>query len=132
MVKQTKQEIKKQFKKQNNKLWKEVRQKVLDRDKCCLICGAKKGDTYINKKGKLLPIKLDVHHLLEKEFLIFRYLIFDERNLVTLCSKCHKYGEFSIHRNPLFALEIIKTKLPDNYEFLLKEVKVLWQLKKLN
>lgn len=130
--KQTKKEREKEFKKNERRLWKEARQEVLDRDKVCLLCGSKKGDTYLNKKGKVVKVKLDVHHLLEKEFIIFRYLKFDERNLVTLCPKCHKFGEFSIHRNPLYALDVIKKKLPENYEFLLKEVKTLWQRKKLN
>lgn len=112
MKKITKKEQRRLQKKLENKLWKDVRLRVISRDgDKCLLCPATN--------------KLNVHHILEKEFLIFRYLKFDERNLITVCSKCHKFGEFSIHRNPLFALEVIKDIYPDNYNFLLGEV---WRL----
>lgn len=119
----TKQQQKKIDKKLKSINWKTTRDKVLFRDDYkCILCGAKRGDTYINKKGKEIKVKLDVHHLLEKEFILFRYLMFDERNLVTLCSRCHKYTEFSIHRNPIYALEVVKTKYINNYKFLLSEL----------
>jgi hypothetical protein len=118
----TKKELKRLQRKEDNRRWKEVRQRIIERDKCCILCGLKPGDTYINKKGKVIKAKLDAHHLLEKEFLIFRYLKYDERNLVLLCSTCHKYGEFSIHRNPIYSLEVVKAKYINNYKFLLDEV----------
>lgn len=108
MKKITKKEQKRLQKKFDNKLWKEVRLRVIKRDgDKCFFCPATK--------------KLNVHHILEKEFLIFRYLKFDERNLITACPKCHKYGEFSLHRNPLYCLELIRLIYPNNYLFLLKE-----------
>jgi len=110
----TKKEQNKIDKKLKNKLWKEVRQRVIDRDGGCILCG--KGLYSKTKKG------LNVHHLLEKEFKIFRHLQFDERNLITVCSRCHKFGEFSIHKNPIYALEVVKTKYINNYKFLLNEV----------
>jgi 5-methylcytosine-specific restriction endonuclease McrA len=109
----------------DRKKWKEVRLEILKRDGECLVCGCKKGEEYINKKGKITKVKLDVHHLLEKEFIIFHHLKFDKRNLVTLCSICHKFGPFSIHRNPLYVLDIIKKKYPKNYRFLLNECRRL-------
>jgi 5-methylcytosine-specific restriction endonuclease McrA len=123
MKKQTKKQLDKIEKKKLNNLWKETREKVLERDNYqCILCGAKKGDTYINKKGKEIKVKLDVHHLLEKEFILFRYLKFDIRNLVTVCAKCHKYSEFSIHKNPIYSLEVVKKKYINNYKYLLSEV----------
>lgn len=108
MKKITKKEQLRLQRKLENKLWKEVRLKVIGRDGGCLLCKSQ--------------FKLNVHHILEKEFKIFRYLKFDERNLITLCPKCHKFGEFSVHRNPLYVLEIIKSIYPENYNFLLGEV----------
>jgi hypothetical protein len=109
MKKITKKEEKRLEKKRKNKLWKETREKVLERDKCCVLCGS----TY----------KLNVHHILEKEFIIFRHLQFDERNLITACPKCHKFGQFSFHKCPLYALEVFKQLYPENYEFLVGELK---------
>jgi len=123
MIKLTKKQIDKIRRIQERKAWKIVRQKVLERDNHqCILCGSKKGDIYTNKKGKVIKVKLDVHHLLEKEFILFRYLMYDQRNLITLCSKCHKYSEFSIHRNPLYSLEVVKRKYINNYKYLLTEV----------
>lgn len=123
MKKITKVKQKKLDKKLNKSMWKTVRERVLFRDDYkCILCNARKGDTYINKRGKEIKVKLDVHHLLQKEFILFRYLMFDERNLVTLCSKCHKYNEFSIHKNPIYALEVVKNKYINNYKFLLSEL----------
>jgi hypothetical protein len=112
MKKITKKELARLEKKRKNKLWKEVRLKVIARDEQCIICGSKN--------------KLNVHHILEKEFLSFRYLQFDERNLITVCPKCHKFSEFSMHKNPLFALTIFKAIYPNNYDFLLGEAVKLW------
>jgi 5-methylcytosine-specific restriction endonuclease McrA len=109
MKKITKKEEKRLEKKRKNKLWKEVRQKVLERDNHeCLICQSN--------------FKLNVHHILEKEFIMFRDLQFDERNLITVCPKCHKYGQFSFHKTPIYALEVFKKKYPANYKFLLNQI----------
>jgi len=108
----TKKELKRLQKKEDNRKWKETRQIVLNRDNHkCLLCGN--------------SCKLNVHHILEKEFILFRHLKFDERNLITVCPKCHKYGQFSIHKNPLYALEVVKSLYPLNYAFLLEETKRL-------
>jgi ribosomal protein S27AE len=117
MKKQTKKELDKIEKKRLNKLWKETRLKILKRDNnMCVICGATK--------------KLNVHHILEKEFLVYRYLQFDERNLITACPKCHKYSWFSFHKCPLLALNVLKTIYPKNYSFLLNEVLKLYARRK--
>ena len=109
MKKITKKELKRLEKKEDKRRWKEVRIKVLERDNYqCLLCDS--------------SYKLNVHHLIEKEFLMFRYLKFDVRNLITVCPRCHKFGEFSIHKNPLYALSIVQKMYPDNYKFLLAEV----------
>jgi 5-methylcytosine-specific restriction endonuclease McrA len=127
MKKQTKKQLDKIEKKRLNKLWKETRLKVLDRDKnMCVICGATNGNVYINKRRNEVKTKLDVHHILEKEFLVYKYLQFDERNLITVCSRCHKYSWFSFHKCPLLALNVLKTIYPKNYSFLLNEVLKLY------
>jgi hypothetical protein len=95
----TKKELERLEKKKNNKLWKEVRQECISRDGGCIICGSKKGDTYVNKKGKKIKVTLSAHHLIPREIKELKY---DLDNLVTLCPTHHKYSlEISAHRNPL-------------------------------
>lgn len=95
----TKKQLEKEEKKRLNKLWKEVRQQCIDRDGGCVICGAKKGDTYINKKGKIVTVYPTAHHLIPREI---EEMFYDIDNLITLCPTHHKYSlEISPHRNPL-------------------------------
>ena len=106
------------------RIWQVVRHSILERDRyCCVLCGSKKGDIYVNKAGKEQKVILEVHHLIERDLPNFKHLIFNPRNLITLCSKCHKWGEFSVHRNPVYALQVIKDIYPENYKFLLEEIK---------
>lgn len=116
MKKITKKQLKKLEKQELSRRWKETRQQVLERDKSCIFCGATE--------------KLNGAHVLGKEFKIFRHLQFDIRNIYAACSKDHKFGEFSMHRNPLYALEVIRVKYPDNYKFLLSEAFRLHENKK--
>jgi hypothetical protein len=107
-MKITKKELKRKEKRLLAKQWQQVRQLVLERDgHKCVLCGSVE--------------RLNVHHILPKEFLAYRYLQFDIRNLITCCPKCHKYGNKSFHKCPLYALNVFKTMYPENYDFLMSQ-----------
>ena len=76
-----------------NKLWNAVRQIVLKRDgNCCVFCGSKE--------------KPNVHHIIDRRYKPYRY---DPNNLISLCSKCHKFDAFcSVHCNPAKFLMFLK------------------------
>lgn len=122
-----KKEINRLEKKRLNKLWKQVRQDVLERDKECISCGIKDKQKYLDKKGNIKTAHLNACHILPKEVKIFQYLQYDQRNLFMGCSTCHKFGVFSFHKNPLFFIPLIKKKLPKQYSFLIKELKRLYR-----
>jgi hypothetical protein len=74
------------------KSWKQVRGKVLNRDKVCLNCGAK---TSLNGRS------LDVHHIHGRRFHECQNEANLLDNLITLCSSCHIKLEMAItHNNP--------------------------------
>ena len=67
-------------KKRNNYKYRQWRQKVIDRDKKCVVCGSKEN--------------LHVHHI--KNFAQYPMLRFDENNGITMCKLCHRklhYGK---------------------------------------
>jgi Na+-translocating ferredoxin:NAD+ oxidoreductase RNF subunit RnfB len=81
----TKKQLKRLEKRNNNKLWKEVRQQCISRDEGCIICKSQE--------------RMSAHHLIPREIKELKY---DLDNLVTLCPKHHKFSlEISAHRNPV-------------------------------
>lgn len=62
--------------------WKSVRMKVIQRDKCCLLC---------LKRGYIEYRTLQVHHLIKRVDDV--NLIYEPSNLVTLCRSCHEEME---------------------------------------
>lgn len=79
-----KKKSKKTIEKEKHKKWRE---KVLERDNHkCQICKRTEG-------------KLDVHHIIPKQFKEFKY---DVKNGIVLCFRHHKMGGFSVHQNALF------------------------------
>lgn len=63
--------------------WKEVRRRILLRDKCCILCLNR--DRYINIHN------LQVHHIIKR--VDDESLIYEPSNLVTLCRNCHEEVE---------------------------------------
>ena len=86
------------MRKSERKRWSEVRKKILERDKDCIIC------KIINKNKIHKPRGLSTHHLIPETFEEFR---FDEKNLITLCTFHHK-GKYSAHQNPFWFVNFIK------------------------
>ena len=84
MKKLTKKQIKKIQKREDNALWKKLKQQALERDEGCIIC----------KRTDLIH----THHLIPREIKDFK---FDIDNLVSLCPLHHKFDlKISPHRNP--------------------------------
>ena len=63
--------------------WKAVREKVILRDKCCLLC--------LKRRGYFELRALQVHHIIKR--VEDESLIYDPSNLVTLCRSCHEEME---------------------------------------
>lgn len=63
--------------------WKNLREKIILRDKSCILC--KNRDGYYNIKG------LQVHHIIKR--VEDESLIYNPENLVTLCRTCHEEVE---------------------------------------
>lgn len=63
--------------------WKEVRRRIVLRDKCCILC--LKRYNYVNMKN------LQVHHIVKR--VDNEDLIYEPSNLVTLCRQCHEEVE---------------------------------------
>jgi hypothetical protein len=65
---------------------KEWREKVINRDGKCIICGKSEG-------------RLNAHHLIPWQFSKYRTKL---ENGITLCVHHHTLGKFSAHKNPLW------------------------------
>ena len=97
------------------KLWsKAVKEKE---DFTCIYCGSKRGEP--NKSNPDSFIKIDAHHILQKEIANCP-LKYDIRNSAVLCSSCHKFnGEHSAHKSPIVFYDWFRKKYPDRYDFIL-------------
>ena len=62
--------------------WKKVRQQILLRDKCCILCF---------RRGNFEYRQLQVHHIVKRTDDIT--LAYEPSNLVTLCRTCHEEVE---------------------------------------
>lgn len=62
--------------------WKKVRQQILLRDKCCILCF---------RRGRFEYRQLQVHHIIKRADDIS--LAYEPSNLVTLCRTCHEEVE---------------------------------------
>ena len=101
-VKKVKQPSKKTISK---RLWKEVRDKVVVRDEGkCQVCGC--------------TSKPNAHHIIGKGYAPTRY---DERNLILLCSNCHKFSRLkSAHNNSVWFVNWLKENKPNQYNFVIE------------
>ena len=91
----------------------------------CEICGTKKGDTHPNT-GNIQ--RVEAHHIMSrsnKDSL----LKFDQRNLICLCTSCHKTGQFSAHKHGIWFAEWLRTNKPDQYYWILSHSDTIVNLK---
>ena len=95
------------------KLWSEaVRDKA---NHSCEVCGIHRGENNVNNK----PTKIDAHHLYSRNIKDCP-IKFDIRNGIAVDPICHKFGEKSFHKCPIFTSEWLKKNSPERFEFVLK------------
>jgi hypothetical protein len=100
MEKKTKKQLKKEAKTALNKADREW--SIIVRDffgNKCAICGKTE--------------RLNAHHIIPREFKRYRHSI---TNGIALCPKCHKFGKFSAHKNPIWFAALFKQRHPDEFE----------------
>ena len=103
---------KRRLKREHREKWDLVRKNILVRDNYeCQVCHQK----IKNLKG------IAVHHIIPREF---KELFFDENNLITLCSRHHKWDKYSAHLNSLWFSEFFKKNFPERYGYLIKNTKM--------
>ena len=110
------------------KLWSEAcREKS---NYTCIYCGAKRGEP--SKANPNSIIKIDAHHLLQKE-IKDTPLKYEIKNCAVLCSSCHKYnGEHSAHKSPIVFYDWFRNQYPENYNFVLNNSKIRINLDNIN
>ena len=79
----------------------------------CEVCGMKKGDLYNGK-----PQRVEAHHLFSRH-IKNSPLKWDLNNLICLCTRCHKTGEKSAHKNPIYFGEWLRINKPEQYQYIL-------------
>ena len=92
-----------------NKAYFEWRDKVLERDKGCVICG---------RTGKML----NCHHLIPRNFKLFSL---DIDNGIILCAHHHTLGMYSAHKHPFWFYKWMKQNRPDLLQASLTRMEVI-------
>jgi len=111
-----------------NKLYKLASLKCRTKAKFrCECCGRSTKD--VSSNGK--PLILNAHHIISRHCSDF--LRFNPRNLISLCSRCHTFGnEISAHKMSMVFAKWYMDKYPENFEWLLKNIKTPLNLKDRN
>lgn len=91
----------------NLKAHKEWRQKLIDRDKGCIICGATK--------------LICAHHLIPECKLFSRYAT-DVDNGVMLCPTHHIWGIYSAHKHPFWFANWMMENRPEQYYLAVRRI----------
>lgn len=105
----TKKRIKILQKRADKKLWKELREKVkVLQDNRCFVCD-KVVESY----------NAHTHHIISRSV---KELKFDIQNLILLCPLDHKFGSLSVHKSSIVFAELLRTKQPERYYYLLRRV----------
>jgi 5-methylcytosine-specific restriction endonuclease McrA len=116
MVKVTKKVLrvreKRKLKREAKELWIKLRQEVIsEQGNRCYLCGKK-----ISKKKN----KIDVHHIIDRRN---KKLMYNKLNLVGLCKRCHRLSPLAVHQTAIYFSEILRTKEPERYSYLLERLK---------
>ena len=68
-----------------------------------------------------LSIKnLNTHHILDKRF--YPEYRFEKDNLICLCVKCHKFGKYSAHKNPVFFANWLRNFKPEQCAWVMEHL----------
>jgi 5-methylcytosine-specific restriction endonuclease McrA len=104
LEKREKRKAKREFK----EAWQKARKECLERDNYeCQICR--------HKLDKAKPRGTAVHHIIPRQY---KGLFLDLDNLITLCSRCHRWSKNSPHQNALWFAEWLKKNKPEQYNHL--------------
>jgi len=85
----------------------------------CMLCGAVKGTVYTNEKGNVVKLKIDAHHLISRD-IKDSFLRYNIINGVAVCPHCHKWGNYSFHRDPVNTMKWLMENKPEAWEYLIK------------
>ena len=80
----------------------------------CEVCGMKKGDLHNSK-----PQRVEAHHIFSRS-IKDSPMKFDIKNLICLCTLCHKTGNKSAHKNPVWFGEWLRINKPEQYTYVLE------------
>jgi hypothetical protein len=63
---------------------------------------------------------LNAHHILDKVF--YKRLRLELKNGICLCVRCHKFGMYSAHRNPIWFAMWLKENKKKQFEWIVKKM----------
>jgi len=110
----TKKEIrrkeKKAAKRAMRELWDKLREEVKKiQSNKCYICNE-----------EVLGARAHCHHIISREIKSLQY---DIQNLVLLCPGDHKLKALSVHKTSILFSELLRTREPERYNYLLEKIK---------
>ncbi len=82
----------------------------------CEVCGMVKGTLHPNT-GKAQ--RVEAHHIMSRSNKDSS-LKFDLRNLICLCTSCHKTSQFSAHKHGIWFAEWLRINKPEQHAWVLK------------
>ena len=77
-------------------------------------------DNYTCQICKVKPLKINVHHIIPRQFKETKY---DINNGICLCFQHHKVGKYSPHLNSLYFYIWLKENKKEQFEYLIKKIK---------
>lgn len=104
------------MKKCERKRWKELRDKIVLRDKECLVCKA------LNIFNTLKPRDCSVHHIIPEQYEKYR---FDENNLILLCARHHRWSKESAHQNAFWFVLFLQKYYPEKYKYIVEQIELI-------
>lgn len=95
-----------------DKRMNELRKEAMERDNhTCCVPDCDYGPKYLN-----------LAHILPEEITKYKY---DIDNVVMLCPKHHKLGNFSCHKNPIWFYKFLRENFPVKFVLALKRIQEL-------
>src|SRR4051812_12128 len=64
---------------------------------------------------------IQAHHLIPKER--FPLVQYELSNGLSLCARCHKFGAWSFHRNPIWSVVWLQKFRPDTFRWVVEKLK---------
>jgi hypothetical protein len=96
-------------------------------DDNCAVCGIGRevkrdasGDVIYFKNGNPKRVRIDQHHLLDRR--LYPHLATEPMNRLTLCSKHHEFGQFSVKLNAAWFVRWLQENRPEQYAWVMANV----------